>query len=440
MTSRFVADTVVACDADFRVHRPGVVDVDASGRIEWVGPEHEAPAPSGTTTTTERVPGLLMPGLVNTHCHSPMTLLRGAGDDLPLVRWLEEVLWPREGKLTGEDVYWGMTLASAELLRCGVTTTCEMYFHTEEIARAVDDAGSRVLITAPVLVAPGMEALGTWQQQLEGALAFAARMEAANERVEVGVAAHGAYTLPLDCLAAIGQAAGRHDLLLHIHVAESKGEAADLEAEHGKSVPALLADIGFFEPARVLAAHSVWLSDDDIEIYRRHDVAVAHCPQSNMKLGSGVARVTDMLDAGLRVGLATDGPASNNDLDLWEEMRLAPLLQRIRTGDAGALPARQAIALATRGGAEALGRDDIGVLEPGRWADMIHVRMDDPAFVPVIGDEEVISHLLWSASSRLVDDVWVAGRRVVEHGACKTVDGGRARAEVQRRAERLANA
>lgn len=437
MTVRLTADTVVTCDAEFRIHRPGCVDVGEDGRIAYLGPIDGAPV-GDDDVVVQALPGLLMPGLVNTHCHSPMTLLRGAGDDLPLVRWLKEILWPREGKIVPEDVYWGMAMAAEELLRFGVTTTCEMYFHAREVARAVTDAGSRVIVTAPVLVGPGLEALGTWQEQLEGAIAFATEMETHNERVEVGVAAHAAYTLPLECLAAVGQAAKEHDLLAHIHVAESQGEGAELEAEHGKSVPALLADVGFFDPARVLAAHSVWLSDDDIEIYRRHDVAVAHCPQSNMKLGSGMARITDLLNAGIRVGLATDGPASNNDLDMWEEMRLAPLLQRVRTLDAAAMTARQAITLATRGGAEALGRDDIGVLEAGRWADVVHVRMDDPAFVPVISDEEIISHLLWSASSRLVSDVWVAGRHVVADGHCRGVDADRARAEVQQRAERLA--
>lgn len=436
MTVRLTADTVITCDDTFSIHRPGCVDIGDDGRIVYAGPLSGAPV--GDDVVVEAMPGLLMPGLVNTHCHSPMTLLRGAGDDLPLVRWLKEILWPREGKIVPEDVYWGMTMAAEELLRFGVTTTCEMYFHSREVARAVTDAGSRVIVTAPVLVGPGLEALGTWQEQLEAAIAFATEMEAHNDRVEVGVAAHAAYTLPLECLSAVGQAAKEHDLLAHIHVAESRGEGAELEAEHGKSVPALLADIGFFDPARVLAAHSVWLSDDDIEIYRRHDVAVAHCPQSNMKLGSGIARITDLLDAGVRVGLATDGPASNNDLDMWEEMRLAPLLQRARTLDAAAMTAQQAITLATRGGAEALGRHDIGVLEAGRWADVVHVRMDDPAFVPVITDDEIVSHLLWSASSRLVSDVWVAGRHVVADGHCHGVDAHRARAEVQQRAERLA--
>ena len=202
-------------------------------------------------------------------------------------------------------------------------------------------------------------------------------------------------------------------------------------------MPALLAERGFFD-GRVLAAHAVWVDDDDLRTLREHDVAIAHCPQSNAKLGAGVARLVDMLRAGLRVGLGTDGPSSNNDLDLWEEMRLAALLARAGARDAELVPAPEALALATRAGAAALGLDEVGVLEPGRAADMTLVRSDDPAFVPLLEERDLLSHLAWSASSRLVSDVWVAGRQVVRDGECLTVDEERARREVQERATRLA--
>lgn len=439
MPLRLVADAVLPCDEALTIHRPGVVDVDDDGRIGHVGPADGAEPPPGQTV--QHVGGLLLPGLVNTHGHAPMTLLRGTGEDLPLLRWLSEVVWPREGRLTPDDVYWGMALAAAEQLRFGVTTSCEMYFYEEAIVDAVRDAGSRCVVTAAVLTAPGMEHLGTWREQLEAAIALGDRHAGGTDpRIEVGLAAHAAYTLPLEALTAIGEAARTHDRLLHIHVAESQGEAAELEAAHGASVPALLERIGFLHPPRVLAAHSVWLSDDDIDIYRRNDVAVAHCPQSNTKLASGIARVTDLLEHGVRVGLGTDGPASNNDLDLWEELRLAPLLQRARTGDASALPAGTAIGLATRGGAGALGRADLGVLAAGRWADLMRLDIDDAAFTPLLTDRDLLAHLLWSAGARHVRDVWVAGRRVVSDGVVRTIDEPRARAEVQRRAARLAAA
>jgi 5-methylthioadenosine/S-adenosylhomocysteine deaminase len=285
-----------------------------------------------------------------------------------------------------------------------------------------------------VLETAGWALFGSWEKRLDDVLAFSS----ASDLVEVGLGAHSAYALPLEGVEACSAAARERRALVHIHVAETADEGRELEREHGRSVPALLADLGVFDN-RVLAAHSVWLSDEDLDIYRRHDVAVAHCPQSNAKLAAGIARLADMRRLGLRVGLGTDGPSSNNDLDLWEEMRLAPLLARLRHGDAGIVSAAQAVTLATRGGAEALGRSDLGVLEPGRWADMIHVRTDSAAFVPQVDDADLISHLVWSASSRLVTDVWVAGRQVVRSGECLTVDEAQARHEVDRRARRLAS-
>jgi 5-methylthioadenosine/S-adenosylhomocysteine deaminase len=355
-----------------------------------------------------------------------MTLFRGAAEDLPLQRFLQEVLWPREAKLDDEDVYWGTTLACAELLRNGVTTSCEMYTHEDAILRAVLDAGSRCVLTPGVIELAEWEM--TWERRLDEVLAFHAAHAGRHDRVEVGIAAHAYYTLPPEGLQAVAQAARERDALLHIHVAETKEEAAH---------PALLADLGVFG-GRVLAAHSVWLSDEDLRLYRAHDVAVAHCPQANAKLASGIARLADMLALALRVGLGTDSAAANNDLDLWDELRLAPLLAKLQTGDAGAVPAAEALALATRKGAAALGRHDIGALEPGRRADMALLRLDDVSFVPVVEERDLVSHLVWSASSRLVESVWVDGEQVVAGGRALRVDEERARREVEQRARRLA--
>ncbi len=422
---RLAADAVVTCDAAMTVHRPGAVEA-LDGRVVRVG------LPAGDE---ERLPGVLMPGLVNVHCHSPMTLFRGAAEDVPLERFLREVLWPREARLQHDDVYWGMTLACAELLRFGVTTTCEMYVHDQAILRAVLEAGTRCVLTPGVIEMPawGM----AWRDRLNEVLAFHDEHAGRYDTVEIGIAAHSAYGLPLEALDALATAARERNALVHLHIAETRNEGRELEQAHGKSVPALLAERGFLD-GRTLAAHCVWLDDDDLELFRAHDVAVAHCPQSNAKLASGVARLTDMLRLGLRVGLGTDGPASNNDLDLWEELRLAALLARVQSGDAEAVPAATALALATRGGAEALGRADLGALEPGRRADLIRIRTDDPAFVPLVDDRDLLSHLVWSASSRLVADVWVGGRQVVADGRCLTVDEERARREVQDRAASLA--
>jgi 5-methylthioadenosine/S-adenosylhomocysteine deaminase len=416
---RYRAEAVVTCDAAGTVHTPGVVDVE-DGRILHVGPA------TGDDTASTRLPGLLMPGLVNVHCHSPMTLFRGAAEDVPLQTFLREVLWPREARLTDDDVHWGMTLACSELLRAGVTTTCEMYLHEAAIADAVEAAGSRCVLTPGVMDVPGWL---RWQERLDEVLAFV-DARGRHDRIELGIAAHAAYSLPPEALEAIAAAAAERGLLVHVHLAETEDEVGDAR---------ILADHGILD-GRVLAAHCVWLDDDDLRLLRDHDVGVAHCPQSNAKLAAGIARLTDMLDLGLRVGLGTDGPSSNNDLDLWEELRLAPLLARLKTGRADAVPAATAVRLATAGGASALGRDDVGVLEPGRWADLVHVRIDDAAFAPLVEERDLVSHLVWSAGSRFVTDVWVAGERVVAAGECTTVDEERARREVQERAVRLARA
>jgi 5-methylthioadenosine/S-adenosylhomocysteine deaminase len=414
-TRVFVADAVVTCDHDGRLLRPGAVTVE-DGSITSVG----AP-PAGEHV---RLHGLLMPGLVNCHSHSPMTLFRGAAEDLPLQRFLQEVLWPREAKLTDEDVYWGMTLACAELLRNGVTTSCEMYVHEQAILQAVLDAGTRCLLTPGVMHVPGWL---DWRERLDTVAAFHDAERGRHDRVEVGIAAHAYYTLPPEALEAIAAAARERDALVHVHIGETEEESGHAAA---------LAGLGFLD-GRVLAAHSVWLTDEELGLYREHDVAVAHCPQANAKLASGVARLADMLALGLRVGLGTDGPAGNNDLDLWEELRLAPLLAKLQTRDAAAVPAPEALALGTRGGAAALGLP-VGALEPGRRADMLLLRLDDLAFVPLVEERDLLSHLLWSASSRLVESAWVEGEQVVAGGRATRVDEERARTEVQRRARRLA--
>jgi len=434
---RYGADAVVPCDGTGLVLRPGVVEV-SDGVITHVG-RTGSTAPVGRVREV-RVHGALLPGLVNTHCHSPMTLFRGSGEGLPLHRWLDEVLWPQEAHLTEEDVFWGMTLAAAELLCFGVTTTCEAYFLEDALADAVVAAGSRALVTPGVLQLPGTPPDDRWwDRRIAEIVDFHARRHGDHGRIEVGFAPHAAYTVPLAVLADIAGAARQLGALFHIHVAETESEGNRFAAEHGRSVPSALAEAGVLG-GRLLAAHSIWLSPEDMEIYSEYDVAVAHCPQSNAKLASGVAPLVELLARGIRVGLGTDGPASNNDLDLWEDMRFAAMLARLREQDAGALPAPTALDLVTRGAGRALGRPDLGVLSAGVPADMVAMDLDDPVFVPWLEDDQLVDHLVWAASSRLVTDVWVAGRQVVEHGRCTTVDVDRARSEVEARARRLRQA
>ena len=430
---RFIADVVVTCDEADSVHGPGVVDIE-DGRICWVGPKADAPE-ACTTMSVNDIGGLLMPGLVNSHCHTPMTLVRGVGDGLPLQRWLTEAMWPREGRMTPEDVWWGMTLGSAEMLRAGVTTSCEMYLHEEPIVDAVGASGARLVITPGVVSAlhPGDSGDGRTAAIVD----FHARHHDPKGRITVGLGPHSAYDLGVERVAALAGTARQLDAVLHIHLAETTQESAGLVAEHGCSVVRSLADHGVFE-GRVLAAHGVWVDDDDISILAEWGVAIAHCPLSNMKLGSGIAPVEAMRRAGVTVALGTDGPASNDTLNLWEEVKFAPLLARVHALDATVLPPVETLAMATRIGALAVGLDDVGCLAPGFAADMIRIDLDHHAFVPVTEPADLLAHLAWAGSDRLVSDAGGAGNQVVAGGRVLTVDEERARAEVQQRAQRLA--
>jgi 5-methylthioadenosine/S-adenosylhomocysteine deaminase len=435
MTSalRLHAPVVLPCDPACAVLRDGVVDVTADGRIGHVGPAAGAPP---TDAPVRRLPGILLPGLVNAHAHSPMTLLRGMGGDLPLLRWLQEVIWPAEARLLPADVRAGMLLGCVEMLRAGVTTSAEMYFHGEQVVDAVLAAGSRVVLGGPLIDLPGMD----WRAVLadidkwidEDGLRFGP-----GERIELGYGAHSAYMLPAEALPLIAASANERGSLLQIHVAESAHEDTAQRERYG-SVPAMLSSLGVLG-GRVLAAHAVHLSDADIALFAEAGVGVAHCPGSNAKLASGIARLVELRAAGVAVGLGTDGPASNDDLDLWEDMRLAAMLARLATGDATAVTALDVLLMATRGGAAALGRDDIGALEPGRWADLVHVAADDSAFVGGLDvpDPQLVANLVWAAGSRAVRDVWVAGGQVVAGGVSTTVDQAGALAQARAASHRL---
>ena len=420
---RLRAPIVLPCDPSCSVVRDGVVDVDDTGRLGYVGPADSAPATNEPVRSFE---GILMPGMINMHAHSPMTVLRGMGGDLPLMRWLQEIIWPAEAKLTPADIEAGMVLGSVEMLRNGVTTSVEQYFQPDHVVRAVLATGGRMVLGPAIVDTAGW----SWRAQLDE---VSARIDVdglrPHDRIEIGYGPHSAYTLSPEALTMVAEAARARDALLLIHVAESPGEDAAQRTSHG-SVPKLLSDIGLLG-GRVLAAHSVHLSDEDIDIFARNGVAVAHCPGSNAKLASGIARVPELRAAGVPVGLGTDGPASNDDLDLWEEMRLAALVARLSTMDSAVLTAADVLLMATRGGAEALRRDDIGVLETGRWADVVHVDTSTEAFAAGLSvpDEHLLANLVWGANARSVRNVWVGGEQVVADHEPTKVDREKVQAQ-----------
>jgi 5-methylthioadenosine/S-adenosylhomocysteine deaminase len=430
MPQRFTARAAVLGDRAGTVVPDAVVDVEA-GEIRWVGSATDAPA----SDDGERVelPGVLLPGLVNAHSHAPMVLFRGQGEGLPLDRWLSEVMWPREARLTEDDIEAAMRAASAEMLRNGVTTSVEMYFHADRIAAAVRASGARAVIASPLIPLPGYPPMA---EQLAAAVERAGPADD-DGLIEFGLGPHAAYTVPLPLLRAAAEAARERGLLLHLHVAETATEGDRLLARHGLSVPALLAAHDVLG-GRVLAAHCVHMDDGDLELWREHDVAVAHCPASNAKLASGIAPVRAMLDRGIRVGLGTDGPASNDGLDLLADLRLAASLARLAERSATALTATEAFWLATGGAADAIGRPDLGQLAVGRRADLVHVDSRDLAFEPVGDPGDWLAHLVWSGAGRYVRDTWVGGRQVVRDGVCTSVDVAALRADVAARARRLA--
>lgn len=433
-TTRYLARYGVPCDSAFSLLEEVALDV-ADGRIAWVGEESAAPVHEGPTV---KLNGLVMPGLINAHAHSPMTLLRGAGDGLPLMEWLTQVMWPREGQMNPEDALWGMRLGAAEMLLAGVTASCEMYLFEESLVQASLEAGIRLAITPGIISALHGETYNASKSRLSAIADFHSQYHNPESLITVGFGPHSAYDLSLDLCSEVAAAARDLDTLLHIHVCETRHEGANLEAAHdGRSTVELLASRGILD-GKVLAAHSVWLSDSDMETFAQNNVGVAHCPVSNMKLGSGIASVVEMRRKGIDVGLATDGPASNDNLDLWEEIKLASLLARVSALDASSMSPKDALVMATNGGANALGNTDIGVLKPGAHADFIHIDLDDPTFVPVTNDDELIAHLAWAGSGRHVRDVWVGGRQVVADRQLTTVDVAETQFEVQQRGKRLA--
>ena len=438
---RYLCDVLVTMDGPVGgVPAPipdGAVDVGADGRIVWCGPATDAPelGPGAATHHT----GILMPGLINAHCHTPMVLLRGAGEGLPVDRWLHEVMWPRESKLTTDDVRAAMRLGAAELLSNGITTSMEMYFHGQALAEGATDAGLRCLVTPGVIEDPGFTLTGPWPDQLDEMVALRDRW-ANSDLIRAGIAAHAAYSVSRECLSAIAERAASTGMPVHTHLAEQEWEdAAVRELSGGLSAPEYLESLGLLD-GDVIAAHGVWLTPDDIEVLARNDTAVVHCPCSNAKHASGVAPVTEMRAAGLRMAIATDGPASHHRLDLFEEMRTAIRTARIRSGDAQTLPPVEALRMTTAGAAEVLGwGSELGRLAPGCWADMVALSAADPALNPVIaGEDDPVSRTVWSGSPGAISGVWVAGRKVVEDGRVLTLDMAEAVADARTRASRLA--
>ncbi|MBN2489022.1 MAG: amidohydrolase family protein [Methanosarcinaceae archaeon] len=333
---------------------------------------------------------VVMPGLINTHTHAGMTLFRGYADDLPLAEWLEEHIWPAEAVLTDKDLYKGTLLACLEMIKSGTTAFADMYIHMDEVARAVEKSGMRAALSYG-MIDLGDEARG--DRELKEGRRFVHEWNGgADGRITAMYGPHAPNTCSREFLIKVKEQAMQDDAKIHIHVLETEAELNQMKEKFGMCSVNMLDEIGFLDPD-VLAAHCIWLSDGDIDILSKRGVNVSHNPVSNMKLASGIAPVPKMLDRGVNVSLGTDGCASNNNLDMFEEMKTLALLHKVNTFDPTVLPARQVLEMATRNGARALGLGT-GVLKAGYRADVIIVDMNKPHLTPRY---DATSHLVYSA-------------------------------------------
>jgi len=365
------------------------------------------------------LPGhVLIPGLVNAHTHAAMTLMRGLADDLPLMRWLEDHVWPAEARhVSAQFVKDGTLLACAEMLRGGVTCMNDMYFFPEAALEAALQAGMRAALGIIVVEFPSAYATDPDHYLAQG-LALRDRWRE-HPLLSFCLAPHAPYTVSDATFRKVAQLAAELELPVHVHVHETSGEVARSVAEHGRRPLERLAGLGLLGP-NLISVHSVHLTPEEIALLARHGCSVAHCPSSNLKLASGFAPVAALLAAGVNVALGTDGAASNNRLDLFEEMRLAALLAKAASGDAEAMPAQAALRSATLGGAIAIGAEArIGSIVPGKAADLVAVALDDLALQPMY---DVVSHLVYACGREHVSDVWVAGERVVRDRALTRLD------------------
>lgn len=360
----------------------------------------------------------LIPGLVNVHTHAAMALMRGLADDLPLMRWLEEHIWPVEQKHVSADfVKDGTLLACAEMLRGGVTCFNDMYFFPEAALEAGLHAGMRAALGIIVLEFPSAYASDP-QAYLSQGLALRDRWRE-HPLVSFCLAPHAPYTVSDESFHRVAQLAAELELPVHVHVHETGHEVERSVAEHGVRPLARLERLGLLGPG-LISVHSVHLLPGEIALLGRHRCSVAHCPSSNLKLASGIAPVARLLEAGVNVALGTDGAASNNRLDLFEEMRLAALLAKAAAGSAAALPAHAALRAATLGGATALGAEArFGSIAPGKAADLAAVALDDLALQPMY---DVVSHLVYACGREHVTDVWVSGERVLRNRELARID------------------
>ena len=385
-----------------------------NGLIAEIGP---GVTPQPGDDVLDAAGGILVAPLINGHTHAAMTLFRGYGDDLPLMRWLEEKIWPIERKLEPEDVYWGTRLACLEMIRTGTVRFWDMYWHPTAAARAVQDAGMRATVAAPLI-----DVDGRTDAMREAAIRSLDELAGAGERIDAGLAPHAIYTVSEDSLRWIAELAAERGLAVQIHLSETEPEVIDCLAAHGERPARYLDRVGLLTPRTVLA-HGVWVDDDELELIAERGAVVVTNPVANLKLAvGGVFPYPQARAAGVQVGLGTDGPGSNNSLDLFADMKVLALLQKHAAGDAAAIDAAETWEIATGRRAPLLGA--ASGLEVGQPADFLLLR----AGAPELSFGELPAALVYAASGAVVQTTVVAGRVLMHDGEIEGADEVLARA------------
>lgn len=393
-------------------------------RIVHLGPDLPSASAVRTIDGTDR---LALPGLVNAHTHAAMVLFRGYGDDMPLMPWLEERIWPAEAKLTDEDVYWGTRLACAEMIRTGTTLFNDMYWKVPNAIRAIDDAGLRATVSGGLIS-------GGFLGDLKGEIVELIGMYESGDfpdRVRLAIAPHAPYTVTPEDLEWCAGLAGDHDLPIQIHLSETLREVEECVEQHGVRPAFHLKRCGILERPTTLA-HGTWLDRDELAMLAGYPATVVHNPVSNLKLACGQGREVrgwfDYVGAkaeGVRVALATDGTASNTNLDMFEEMKFASLMAKHASGDPTCMPAAETVDLATRGGADGMGWTDAGRLEVGALADIVLLDLTEPTLSPM---HDPASHAVYAANGGCVHTTICDGRVLMEDGEIEGYEEVRARA------------
>lgn len=423
------ADILLFENGIYNVLKGAFLAVD-DDRISYIGKDK----PDGNFDSVKDMTGkLLMSGFYNCHNHCPMVLLRGVGSDLPLNEWLFNKVFPIEDKLTAEEIYSGTNLALLEMLACGTVSFSDMYFEPQVTAKAVAEAGMKANITRPVQsFDPNEEAKDSFRIAQSIAL-YDEWNKAENERILIDFSIHAEYTCTEKIARAYSEECNKRNGLMHIHLSETVKEHNECKEKYGKTPTQWFNDLGAFD-SRAFAAHCVTLEDSDMEIILDKGVNVVHNPSSNMKLGSGFARVQKMLDMGINVALGTDGAASNNNLDMMEEMHLASIIHNGYMQDATVMNADTVIKMATLNGALLQGRNDCGELKVGNKADIIAISLDAPHLRPVIDEKALVTY---SAQSSDVCMTMVDGKILYENGEYLTLDKEKIYYDIEKAVKKL---